>query len=123
MSSQFELTRDIAGQISYGLSITNMRNEGAILAKDTQDFITLGENDKYAVFLPSLGGDYLVSAQQITDYGVGSFAPNNAVLNIAHIDFLNWPEDLLNSGQKNLYVYAVGDDLQIAVLIGQGNRK
>ena len=119
MTKLFKLSRDEDGQISYGLSIVDAKIFGGTLTAGTQASVQVGQYDRWAIFFPGLGQNYLVAPAMISPYGAGSFTQTTALQNVAHIDLDNWPQD--GMGGKSLFVYAI-DDLTMGMYIGQTSR-
>ncbi len=121
MTKQFKLTRDTTGEVSFGLSMANMRMVGALLATDTYCYFDIQDNDKYVFFFPSVSANYMVSnAVPVAPTLVtnGAAIPVNGLLNIAHIDLVGWKPDPLDLTKTRVYVWSLNATMWISLAIG-----
>jgi len=113
MSSEFLLTLDANGNVSFGLSILKNRKVGILLTSGSEVIVELQPGDDFAVFFPQLGGNYLVSPVTIPSY-TATPEDVDSVLNIAHISLIGWPQP---GSVKNLFIKSL-NDMNMTILFG-----
>ena len=121
MSKQFKLTRDLSGEVSYGLSLGNMRTAGALIDEDAYCYFEIEENDQYVFFLPSSGANFMVSHEipiKPTLLNDVEALPLNGVINVAHIDLSGWGPYPADTTKRRIYVLSLDAPMWLSVAFG-----
>jgi hypothetical protein len=111
MSEKFKLTRDHAGEISYGLYAGRMKRVSALLGPETYAYYEIQDEDKYIFFFPSGNANYMIS-ETVPSAPIlvvdDEFQSQGGFINIAHIGLEGWPADpTTNYQSKRIYVWAL----------------